>query len=149
MGNTYINIKKKSAATFESDIDRFAQKLLKSRNKFDLYDEFKALFEEYKHVQKEFAVNSRENFVEIKRQINIQREKLIEKIDETAVAMIKQTEEYEEFFQEKLRETQFINEDENKCPHVDYKASVHRLQTKMDQLKFISSQMEKCSFEAK
>ena len=108
MGNIYTQIKSNSDVTFENDIDRFAQKVMDIRNKFDLYDEFKALFEEYKHVQKEFAVNSRENFVEIKRQINIQREKLIEKIDETAVAMIKQTEEYEEFFQEKLRETQFI-----------------------------------------
>ena len=148
MGNSNIHIKRKSDGTFENNVDCFALKEMDSPKKLNLCDEFKTLFEKYKHMQKELEVNSHEHFDEIKRQIVIKRVEHTEKIDEITTAMLKQTEEYEEFFQAKIKGAQCIDEGDKKSPHVDYKASVHHLQAQMDQLKFISSQIEKCTFKA-
>ena len=142
-------VPKSTANLIEYDIDSFAEKVMDTKHKFDVHDQFNTLFEEFKRVQSIYESNTYENFAEIKRQLDIHREKYKEKIDDIYMAMIRETEECEKFFQDKLKQTQHMNLVEQESRAVDYKASFQSLQTKLGELKFISSQMAKCSFEAK
>ena len=69
---------------------------------------FQQLHEQLRQEQNKFELKSHEHFAEIKRKIDIQREKLKEKIDEIYLAMIRNVEQNEEFYKLKLNENRNI-----------------------------------------
>ena len=131
------------------------------------------LQQHYDQLQKEqiaFELGSHDYFAEIKRQIDIQREELKEKIDTIYLAMISQVEKHETFYNQKLeenrcfkefnvdRETKNFEDEFRKMDltiermnqvQTNYEVDVKALQNKMTNLQFVSNQMKKCSFVAK
>ena len=107
------------------------------------------------------------DIVEIKRKIDIQREQLKEKIEAIYWAMITQVEQHEAFYKQKLEESRRIKELDlsrekesldDEFRKMDLKieqvhqlkreneANVNDLQARLEQLKLMSQQTEKCSF---
>ena len=145
------------------------EKAVKSEIQY-LLNEFQLLYDQIQQEQTEFEVSSHDHFAEIKRQIDLQREQLKEKIDEVYLAMIGQVEKHEVFYKQKLDETRCFKEFnaereketlEEEFRKVDltiervhqlkakYEASVKELQDKTTNLQLASKQMKKCSFMAK
>ena len=138
--------------------------------KHQLLNEFQLFYDQLQQEQTLFEVSSHDHFAEIKREIDLQREQLKEKIDEIYLSMIKQVEKHETIFKQKLEKTRCFNEFnaerekenfQDEFRKVDltieraqqlkskYEANVKALQEKMTNLKFVSKKMEKCSFVAK
>ena len=132
--------------------------------------EFQRLYDQLSQEQNIFELKSHEHFAEIKRRIDIQREQLKDKIDVIYLAMIKQVEQHETFYKQKLeescrikmfdlsREKEILDEElrqmEIKIERVqqlktDNEANVKDLLGRLDKLKFMSQQKDKCAFEAK
>ena len=134
-----------------------------------LLNEFQQLYDQLQQEQSAFEVSSYDHFAEVKRQIDLQREELKEKIDEIYLAMVKKVELHEEFYKQKLDETrcfkEFNSDKEAKNFEDEFRKvdltiqSVQQLQTKYEAniialsenlttLQFVSKQMKKCSFVA-
>ena len=71
----------------------------------DLLAQIQQLFIRFREEQDKFELNSHKKFTDIKRLIDIQREEIKAKIDEIALAMIKQIEDQEVEFKQKLTES--------------------------------------------
>ena len=129
--------------------------------------EFHQLHAKLNQEQSKFELKSYDYFAEVKRQIDIYREELKSKIDTIALAMIKQAEEHAKLFAQKLDSTRcfkelntdrerYIFEDEFrhlntnilriKQLKADHLAGISYLQSKLEQIKFMSQQMSKCGF---
>ena len=125
------------------------------------------LHEQLNQEQNKFELKSHENFAEIKRKIDIQREKLKEKIDEISLAMIRKVEEHEAFYKLKLDDSRRIkafnlNMEKESLDDVfrqmdlkiervqqlktENEANIKDLQSRLEFLKSISQQTEKCCF---
>ena len=168
--NVEINVNKYAQMILDTNFYLSEQDCMLSQNIHDLLEQFEELFGQFKQKQNEFELDSHDRFAEIKRQIDIRREELKVKIDEIALALIKQTEENESLFREKLyeiaqtkeigveREREILKE-EFRHVEVDFErlnqlksshsAACQDLQSKLDELAFMAAQMEKCSYESK
>ena len=134
-----------------------------------LFNEFLNIYEQLQQEHAAFELSSFDHFAEIKRQIDIQREKLKEKIDEISLTMIRKVEQHAIFYKEKLEENRCFKEfnAETETKHFEdqfrqvdlsiesvqqlqtkYEANVKALQDSMNELQFLSKQMNKCSFLA-
>ena len=135
------------------------------RNLYTLTYQFEELYFQFKQEHSAFELNSHEHFAEIKRQLDIHREALKEKIDEIYMAMIKQAEENEQIFKRKLNVNEFDADKERERLDETFRnveltivkarqlqeasqTNFSDLQSKMEELNFVSSQIRKCAFEA-
>ena len=166
-----IQIKANKLATLHLNAEHHLsdeEKMLK--NDIDnLIAEFQQLYDQLKREKTQLGINCHEHFVEIRRQIDIHREELKEKIDQIALEMIEKTKEQEEVFKQKLNEAQCGNEfnvgnererleEEFRNLNLDLEhvtllkqsqeANVSSLKTKLDDLKFIDGCMKECGFES-
>ena len=126
---------------------------------------FQRLRHQLGQEQNKFELKSHDHFAEIKRKIDIQREQLKEKIEAIYLAMIRQVEQDEAFYKRKLEESRNIKEFDlsrvkesldDEFRKIDLKielvhqlkreneANVNDLQARLEQLKLMSQQTEKC-----
>ena len=143
------------------------EKALKSHIS-DLFAQYHQLYEKYRRRTTGLEINSHEIFAEIKSRIDIHREELKSKIDEIALGMIKKVKEYEHAFYKRLNERagitdlninaqksgldeEFrqlnINMERVRQLETQNEANIQRLQSKMDDLTFMATQLGKSSFE--
>ena len=134
----------------------------------DLLAQFQELCSRFRKEQDNCELNSHKKFAEIKRCIDIQREELKVKIDEFALAMIKQIEDYEVTFKQKLTATRnfkdFKLEEEKESLEAEFRklelniehakqlkteneAKVQDLQLRIDEFKRTNTQIQACSFK--
>ena len=94
-----------------------------------------------------YESNSTEHFATIKHRVDTHRKNLKCQIDSSVSDMIKKTHDSKEFFAQKLKETQQIPDlDENK--NVTIEEGIQLLRSKINDVRLISSQVKKCTFEA-
>ena len=114
----------------------------------DLFEHCQSLFRELACEQKNFELNSYQHFARIKLQIDTHRQKLKDQIDSSTTDMKNKTKESKEFFQQKIKEIQQMPDiDESK--NVTIEESIQLLHSKVNDASLISSQVRKCTFEAK
>ena len=166
----------------DSKVNRWAKRILETEGHLSpeeksaksemqkILNEFQQLYNKLQQEHALFELGSHDHFAEIKRQIDLQREELKEKIDQIYFDMINKVEQHEAFYKQNLDETRCFqefdadNEFENfeeEFRKVDltiqrvqqlkseYEANVKTVQNNMDKLQFVSQQMKKCSFVAK
>ena len=166
----------------DSKVNRWAKRILESEGHLSpeekaakselqkLLNEFQQLYNKLQQEHAIFEVGSHDHFAEIKRQIDLQREELKEKIDEIYFDMISKVEQHEAFYKQKMNETRCFQEFnaeketetfEEEFRKVDltiqrvqqlkskYEANVKAAQDNMDKLQFMGKQMKKSTFMAK
>ena len=103
-----VNKLAKKALDAEDHLSPEEKELKRVINKMLL--EFQQLRDQLNQEQNKFELKSHDHFAEIKNKIDIQREQLKDKIEVIYLAMIKQVEQHETFYKQKLEESRRIKE---------------------------------------
>ena len=108
----------------------------------DLLAQYQEMYEKYRRETVALEIKSHDNFAEVKRRIDIDREELKSKIDEIALEMIKKVEEYEQAFHKRKHESAGIAEFNLDAQKKDLGEEFRQLNINLDSIRQMRANIE-------